>query len=728
MFTPTPYITVETNSLASKLKELKAQIDKLSDYNLTERYHTLLTTYNNMVNYMLDGYADPSLPSMHSDLIEQFNLLMSQADLKRYTLDHKHEQLSAAYQRARQSPPLSALIDRLETLSADISDIRANTILSPEEKSKRITPLLTSRDATTAAIFDLTWTTSNWSREERDQANRLILSDTIPAEDKSVFVSAATLSTLTFRNRDKHSFLFDAYLINDPIVSPKALTGFILTYLVMKADLTGTLSTQEITELQQDDPAYINDVYTCAMCLTMALHTKEIGAKIEGEIIPLILGSPKTNETIQHDITRFIEEGANPEWIDEEKMNKKLQQFSELQKDGADLNYNTFKTFKNNHFFMQPHRWFYPFSSDIFNSVEQGMHITTEQTLYKFFLSSSSYSDSDKYSFCYLLSSIHEQTLNLLKTVQNIDEEMLNTAMQQAGNDSTPLATYRNYIADLFRFFTLSPCRNEFDNPFTKETLLSGYLMSFHGLLNEAYITNEQREAHADFLMRNRHYDSAINIYKTIMEKYELEGSASLQQKIGYCHEKCGNHEAALKAYVQANKLKPNSKWTLRRIISTGKKTPSLDQPIEAILQLMEMEPDNTTHMTNCARMLTDNGKYEQAAKIISKVNYLAPTTDSLIIELKCDIYFADFTSAKHLVDILAPELQSNPDIRQLTATYHYLTGNLRLAHQAFGPEDDKRADNVKHAILRHLMTRGKVSPEAEERLNLFIQSLGMEA
>ena len=44
-------------------------------------------------------------------------------------------------------------------------------------------------------------------------------------------ISAATLSALTFFNQDKLPFLLDAYLINDPILSPRALVGYVLSYL-----------------------------------------------------------------------------------------------------------------------------------------------------------------------------------------------------------------------------------------------------------------------------------------------------------------------------------------------------------------------------------------------------------------------------------------------------------------------------------------------------------------
>ena len=104
MFTPSLPLTTQDTAFATILQELKYKINRLGDYTLTDRYQSILDTYTHMVTYMLNGYDDPSMPTMHQSLIEQINILTSHVDLQLYATAHRHEQFSAAYLRSRQSP------------------------------------------------------------------------------------------------------------------------------------------------------------------------------------------------------------------------------------------------------------------------------------------------------------------------------------------------------------------------------------------------------------------------------------------------------------------------------------------------------------------------------------------------------------------------------------------------------------------------------------------------
>ena len=729
MFTPSLPLTTQDTAFATILQELKYKINRLGDYTLTDRYQSILDTYTHMVTYMLNGYDDPSMPTMHQSLIEQINILTSHVDLQLYATAHRHEQFSAAYLRSRQSPSLATLVDKLEHLSTDISDTHANTILTPEEKRSRLTTLHSLRDTTTASLFDLTWTTSLWSRDERDQATRLILSDTISAEEKCVFISAATLSALTFFNQDKLPFLLDAYLINDPILSPRALVGYVLSYLVLSKTGCDTTDLEAAIRLHQDDNTYITDIYTCITCLTMSLQTKEISQKIEGELMPLLLNRHNPDKNLQENITRFIEEGGNPEWIDQAKADKKIQQFAALQQDGADLNYNTFKTFKNTHFFMQPHRWFYPFSVDILKAVERDLGTITDHPITHFILSSSTYSDSDKYSFCYLFRNIDRRTLELINSWVDIDPEFLNTAKERNLLSSSPLAAYRNYIADLFRFLTLSPCRNEIENPIASDYILDIDPLTISQLLDADFLKAEQVESFADFLMRQHHFDQASQLFSLLPQEFDIQDPAfqtSIYQKSGYCKEKNGNLKAAIHDYNKADTLKPNSKWTLKRLASTAIESHTPELAILALRQLLDMEPDNIRYMTEYARQCLLLQRYDDALRSISKANYISPTPDTQALQLQCELILGHLDTAAKLLRQLSADTQPTEQIRILATAYHYIAGHIRQAHQAFGTTDDPQAaSEVRQLILQHqyLLTKTGETPQ----LNLFIQSLGMD-
>ena len=129
----------------------------------------------------------------------------------------------------------------------------------------------------------------------------------------------------------------------------------------------------------------------------------------------------------------------------------------------------------------------------------------------------------------------------------------------------------------------------------------------------------------AEVYLRKGYPDDARPIYQELIERGEGDNEM-LHQKLGYCLQMAGDIAGALREYLRAEMINPDSKWLLRRIATCYR---ALKQPAEAVKFLLRhdrLEPDNLSVLLHIGHCYLEQQQYDEALKYYFKVEYLDPS------------------------------------------------------------------------------------------------------
>ena len=210
-----------------------------------------------------------------------------------------------------------------------------------------------------------------------------------------------------------------------------------------------------------------------------ARETEKITKKIQKEIIPeMIRIKSKLEEKLDLEnlLSSSNPEDKNPEWEnffkDSPDIYSKLEEFTNMQMEGADVFLGAFAMLKQFGFFRDINNWFLPFYKEnehvaaVFEDKTEGFDM---KQLAQAIEQSSFLCNSDKYSFCLnvkQMASFHRSTImelfNMeLKAMNELamDDELIHS---EARNKTI----ITQYFQDLYRFYKLHPLHAEFDDIF----------------------------------------------------------------------------------------------------------------------------------------------------------------------------------------------------------------------------------------------------------------------
>jgi hypothetical protein len=294
---------------------------------------------------------------------------------------------------------------------------------------------------------------------------------------------------------------------------------------------------------------FIKDIRYIIQQFILSKETEKISRIMKEEIIPGMMKiSPKLNNKIRLD-DLFGETGIdekNPEWqnlIEESGLSDRLQEFTELQMEGADVMLSSFIHLKHFPFFNEIHNWFMPFLSN-----SPAMEDLPISELLKILFQSNLLCNSDKYSFYYSISQMPDSYRDMMPGQFSDDSsafrEMLREELpDNPSNKIHPVA--RQYIQDLYRFFKLFPRHHDFDDVFEIKP-------EFYRIPAIArFISDpESQTIIGEYYFQRNHFTEASEIFERLLQ--DNQNNETLLQKKGYCMQMLGKLEEALKMFEEA--------------------------------------------------------------------------------------------------------------------------------------------------------------------------------
>ena len=628
----TKYTEICTNLAERKLKPAFDQLKNLLSENglgvFNDEWYELDQTYHYMLQYTVEGIRDPERQKVYRKLIVSAYEL---ADKVNEAIRLKYSS-SIEYEKKRTFG--NQFVSDFESFQAGLEEFYLHSDLQSITENKKI---VTSENLAEAAnhrqqLFRLlyhVWFRDQLSSDEINFLKQFFANPTILGAYKSLIVSALTLSLQRYFDEAKFSLLFDAFGMEEAIVNQRALVGLLITLyqydsrLPYFSEITGRL------KILNEDQEFRQNLERILIQLIRSKETEKLQQRIRDELIPeMIKISPTLKDKINLDslMEKGLSDDKNPEWQDifndSPGLMNKMEEFSELQMEGADVFVGSFSMLKSFPFFNEIGNWFVPFFTE---DPEIRKVIDTSDPATRSFIetigSAPILCDSDKYSFCFSMHQLPKENLEFM--AEGLKAEM--DQFKEIENDEELTAPGRKagfisnqYIQDLYRFYKLHPRKNDFEDIFN-------WRFDFHNKLTLGNILKEDEKVLrniSEYYFLKNYFEDAAAIFEYLLN---IKKDGELYQKVAFCYQKLGDYQNALKAYLQAELYDSNRLWTLKKIALCYRNLKQPTNALEYYQAAEKLNPDDLNNQLNVGHCLLELDQFEEALKCYFKVEYLDP-------------------------------------------------------------------------------------------------------
>jgi len=612
------------------LKELISDAG-YSDYFVQHEH--LESTYEQMLSYTLEGVHDPERDKVYTKL--QKSILELTDRVRSYLMRKYAGWLTLTLQEElekRQKLTGKGVIESLDDLAFRVE---LDEIINEDKTSPSTTDL--KRRELIMEIFKHLWLTDEYGEAENSLVSTLISCKDFTWYEQAQQVSAILLSGLRRFDEQKIHRLIDFTGIEDHQVSGRALAGLVILLHTYDKRLYLYPSLLSRLELMKDGVDMDRVLEQIALQLIRTEGTLELGKKLHEDIIPEMAKlKPKLEDKLKmEDLMDEDPSGdKNPYWEsvfkESDELYKKVDEFMKLQMEGADVYMTTFARLKSFPFFNELTNWLVPFykeNPDLSEIYLQESDSFNPSLFISGLKKMPFLCNSDKYSFIFNLKFLPNEQKKMLSIAFSMEMEGLNEMIsdEELMNESFARRTvFIQYIQDLYRFFKLSPFKNEFEDLFGER--LEIYRSSFFNrLIGDRMIFRNIGE----YFFEKGQFEQALEIFRELLSGDP--GNDELLEKTGFCLQQMKKYDQALEIYRRLDIHGKSGIWVLKNTGLCYRRKEDYRSALKIYEKLLEANPDDIKNESLAGYCNLKLEKYEKALKHYFKIEYLKPDSKNVI-------------------------------------------------------------------------------------------------
>lgn len=578
----------------------------------TDRLFAIKTDYQLMADYWRRGFKDPQLPQLYDNLLKRMYVLYANM-ASNYTVRHMPYLSSLFYKGHMTARDWSPLVVK-EELESFVSDV-AMLDLEPEHTSAtKRSELYANHHDLMVELFDNILTSGLWTDSFAAAMEELLLSPTVDANDQQLIISSVMLSAMSYFDMAKFKLLVHVYQqAVDEHVRQRALIGWVFS---MDADLVKIFpeETELLKMLLEDEPCR-QELVELQKQMIYCINVERDQATIRDEIMPDLMSQSRhsdspinlnwLNEEDQDPLNDILHPNEAEERL--EKMESSYMKMLDMQKQGSDIYFGGFSQMKRFPFFNEIVNWLMPFDIN-----HPGIKTAAEKFRDNRFLQSmmknGPFCNSDKYSFLLAFEQVLSQLPENLRQMLDRGE----AAFHEVTAEETQKPAYirRLYLQDLYRFFRIFSQRNAFRNIFDLEE--RSYLFFANTLFSDTSLGEHFNEVAAFLIKKKRTGDA-----KTLLQCYDASRrDFQYYMMSGYLGLSPGE------SYAHAYELEPENERALAGYARELFSEAHYEEALDKYEQLLKLQPDKRSYHLNKAVCLTNLFRYDEAEKILFRLNY----------------------------------------------------------------------------------------------------------
>lgn len=619
------YAEICSNVAARRLKPAFDMLGKLIAENglgvYYDEYKNLEETYHFMLKYTVEGINDPERQKIYRKLI------VSVFELSDKINDAIRLRLSPSIEYEKKRLFKTTFISNFSEYLSELEDF----YLQDETPGDAAASLAAAKEhqQKMRRLFYHIWFTDKLSPEEVEPLRNFILSPVVLVAYKSFMVTALMQSLQRYFDPGKFTLLFDAYDSEEMEINQRALVGVLINLYRYDARLPFFPAITGRLKILNENPDFKRNLERVIIQLIRSKGTEKLQQRIRDEILPeMIKISPVLKDKINLDslMEEGLSEDKNPDWEeifkDSPGLMDKMQEFSELQMEGADVFMGSFAMLKSFPFYGEMGNWFIPFFTEN-PEIADTLRFSddTGRRLMETLDKAPVLCNSDKYSFCFSIQSLPKENREFMAQGINAEMDQLkeleeDEELTQPGRKAEFVSN--QYVQDLYRFYKLFPRKNDFEDIFS-------WRFDFHNKQALGEILKEDLKVLrniAEYYFAKNYFNEAAELFGLLLEE---EKNGELYQKLAYCHQKTGDFEKALDGYQKAELYDINRLWNLKKIALCYRNLKQPGKALEYYQEADKIDSEDLNNQLNIGHCLLELDEYDEALKCYFKVEYLAP-------------------------------------------------------------------------------------------------------
>ncbi len=584
------------------------------------RLEQLQTTYKFMLKYTVEGIEDPERHKIYNNLSSSTYRLLD--EVKQNLLLEAPDNYLINTQRKE----IAEIAKNPWQLYEDLNTYYSNKQLADLDEEHQVNTNDFTLWNNGERLFGYFFFNDFYSTQDKEVFQKILQNEYVPYYEKCIMLSAVTFSLMLCFDEQKFLLLFDALNHSDQELVQRALVGLLVNMYRYDNRLQLYPAIQSRLKLMAENRNFVQNTENIIKQLIQSKETEELTRKLQEEILPEVAKiSPHLRNKMDLDklMGENMQDDLNPDWqdmLDEVPgLTKKMEEFSNLQMEGADVFMSTFSQLKTFPFFGKLANWLYPFTVD----HPDLYHISSDKSN-KAFIDAINAThflcNSDKYSFMFSIGQVPESYKNMMASAIEAEGDQIKEMQNDealVAPDKKSASISNQYIQDLYRLFKLHPAKNELADIFKwkLDFFNKGF---FRTLIEDKQVW---KNIGAYYFMKG-HYQSAAEIFEDLLDEVP---QAELFQKTGYCYQKQGNHQKALSYYKKAEIIQSKNLWTLKKIAQCYRALKQPELALEYYRQAEQIQPDNLGMQLSIGNCYFELYQYDEALKRYYKIEYLEP-------------------------------------------------------------------------------------------------------
>lgn len=549
--------------------------------------------YELVLSYMRQGGQDPQRVEIFNSIIRRLNTL-----LLNFSMQWTVRRYSAFSECAMKSGMTELSSEEIrKTLEEFVSEKALLTLESETSREEKQKEIERNHFDFINLVFRKLVISGQWNEEEKQTYSDMLLTPTIDSLDSNVMLSAITLSLFQVDDYNKFACLVKIYReTTDEMLRQRALVGwaFAISHypkFIEEHEKDIFVPLLEDEKVRKDLLSLQEQVFYCE-------DAEKDQEDIRKNIMPSIIKGQNKNMrhfgNIDVDI-ESLDDILHPDESEKmmEDIEANVKRMQDMQRKGRDIYFGGFAQMKRFGFFYSLVNWFIPFYID-HPELIHAVNDIGDKTILSKLLSATPFCDSDKYSFAFAISHVFKSL------PQNIRQMMIDGEIQSASlfdeNMNSPEFIRRIYLQNLYRFYMLSPVKEQFVNPFDSSSESKGIFSKskffFTGLACYPVMS-----------------DVVIRLGKFLIKRKNYTLLSVLLDKVPY-----NSNDILMLRSVSANHAHDY------KLVK------------EYMKQVLADDGDNLAAMTQLAHACFCLKEYEESAKIYSKVSILKPDDMKLLM------------------------------------------------------------------------------------------------
>ena len=618
-----------------------------------------------MSDYWRRGFNDPEREHVYDQLLRRMYVLTMNTAI-RYQI-RNNAFLRAVYSRTRSSRQdwsVQALRRDMENFVSEVAMLELEPEHTRQEKQKK---LFEEHFQLQSDLFDYIWTSRIWTDALTAAFEDILLSPTIDIIDQQLIVSALTLSLLCAFDYNKFRLLMTVYRqATDVRLRQRALVGWALG--VDEQALSIYPDVQQMVTEAVADAECLRDITELQMQMAYCMNAENDQQVIQSEILPELMKNNRlkiTRDGIEELDDDPLEDVLHPEASEQrmERLEETMNRMVEMQRQGSDIYFGGFSQMKRFPFFESVSNWFVPFYEQhprIAGIMQKGRG----RKFLKALVDHGPFCDSDKYSFVLVYEHVLDKLpANVVELFDHGEASLLGAEMMEKEEIVSPAFIRRIYLQSMYRFFRLYPSRSSFVNPFQPDDNGAGHPLFIYNKVFRDTALQQNFSQLASFFIKRRMYDHARYMLQMVAEDkrdaqfYLMNGNVLMRSGSFEC---CGL--TVRECFLQVLQTEPDNERALVGFARSSFNAHDYERALASYGHLLRLHPEHSNYLLNKAVCLTNLLRYDEAIKILYKLNYEDPDNANvnrvLAWALACD---KKYEQAERIYEKLLG--QEQPDI-----------------------------------------------------------------